>query len=760
MTRTSSQPARLPWALQVALPLALAAIALAVFWPCIDYPFVALDDDANFEFNFLFRGLGDEQLEWMWGWRSYHYGHWHPLTWVTFGWDYARAGLDAAAYHRTSLAIHVASVVAFWLMALELLRWCIGSCSASAPESPSDRTRELLLHGCAALATIAWGIHPLRVENVVWLTERRDLLSALFLFLAVWAYLRMCRFGALRGAWLALALGAYGLSLLSKAWGMTLPVVLLALDLYPLRRRSAVSFGRLVVEKLWFAPLALLTAYQAASAQKQIAAAVTLEEHGVLHRAAQACYGLCFYVWKTLWPTDLGCHYLLELDFDPTRPVYVASMGVVALVTAAVLALRKRWPALLAAWFCYGVLVSPILGILQSGAQKVADRYAQLGSIPLVMLAVGALLVALDRRQASPVRRVEGDARVPQVLFACTAVFALALGFVTRRQVTVWSTSESLFRRAVEVEPENYFVLHNYSVMLYRRQAWSEATEVEQRSVAAHPGRGNEMARHTLGILYQMQGRMDLAEAAWRSAVEWEPEPGDPRYSDRPKFWLPDPADCLASLRNPLAARGAQAELIGLYEKGLERRADVLRLYVDLDALLAQAGRHAERVALWEKAEKQASISRAIVAGGQARALISVGRLRDAEPLAFRSAALDRVVAQEVIDALSAAVQRSGLPATLELFERARRASVPGPMVENGIGKAYLAANRLSEAEPFLLRAQALDSMSRAYVVDVCELFLRQGRRDDAVSNLRALLNVDPQNARAQALLQQATGAR
>jgi tetratricopeptide (TPR) repeat protein len=429
-------------------------------------------------------------------------------------------------------------------------------------------------------------------------------------------------------------------------------------------------------------------------------------------------------------------------------------MGVVALVTAAAFALRKRWPALLAAWFCYGVLVSPILGILQSGAQKVADRYAQLGSIPLVILAVGGLLVALERRLG------ERGARMPQALFAGTAVFALGLGFVTRRQVTVWSSSESLFRRAVEVEPDNYFVLHNYAVMLYRRQAWSEAIEIEQRSVAAHPGRGNELARHTLGILHQMQGRADLAEAAWRSAVEWEPEPGDPRYSDRPKFWLPDPADCLASLRSPLAARGAQAELIALYEKGIERRPDVQRIYVDLDALLAQAGRHADRVTLWEKAEKQASIPRAIIAGGQARALISVGRLRDAEPLAFRAAALDRVMAQEVLDMLSAAVWRSGLPAALEMFERARRAGVPGPMVENGIGKAYLAANRLSEAEPYLLRAQALDSLSRAYVVDVCELFLRQGRRDDAVSNLRALLNVDPQNARAQALLQQATGAR
>lgn len=124
----------------------------------------------------------------------------------------------------------------------------------------------------------------------------------------------------------------------------------------------------------------------------------------------------------------------------------------------------------------------------------------------------------------------------------------------------------------------------------------------------------------------------------------------------------------------------------------------------------------------------------------------------------FKAVVLERTGAQDTLDALAQATQRSGLPATLELFERARRASVPASMVENGIGKAYLAANRLLEAEPYLLRAQALDSQSRGYVVDVCELFLKQGRREDAVRNLRALLDIDPQNARAKALLAQAAG--
>ena len=751
MSRSESAPSGLPLVLRLALPLALVAVTLAVFWPCVDYPFVALDDDANFELNFLYRGLGDEQLRWMWGWTSYHYGHWHPLTWMTFGWDYARAGLDAPSYHRTSLAIHALSVLTFWWMALELLRWCSGRVDAAREVQPQERASELLLHGCAALATLAWAIHPLRVENVVWLTERRDLLSVLFLFITVAAYLRMSRFGAARGAWLALALVTYALSLLSKAWGMTLPVVLLALDVYPLRRLSKLPLRSLLVEKLWFLPLAALTAFQAASAQREIAATVTLEEHGVLHRLAQASYGLCFYVVKTVWPSNLGCHYLLELDFDPRRPLYLAAIASVLALTVATFLLRRRAPALLATWFVYGVLVSPVLGILQSGAQKVADRYAQLGSIPLVMLAAGALLVWLDRRR-------EQLARSPVVVLASLAPFALVLGFFTRAQVRVWSSSEALFQRAVAADPNNYFVLHNLAVMLYRRQAWSEAIEIEQRSVEAHPGRGNEFARHTLGLLYQMQGRMDEAERVWRTSVEWQPQPQDPRWRGRLEFWLPDPSLCLTALRGPLGARGAWAELAELYERGIARRPDILQLYSDLDGLYAQLGRTQERVALWERADKVATLPRARVAAGLARALIAAGRARDAEPHVFKAAALERTGAQDVLDALAQAIQRSGLPATLELFERARRSSVPGAMVENGIGKAYLAANRLQEAEPYLLRAQALDSQSRAYVVDVCELFLKQGRREDALRNLRALLDIDPQNARAKALLAQAAG--
>ncbi|MCY3000946.1 MAG: tetratricopeptide repeat protein [Planctomycetota bacterium] len=742
--------AALPLVVRAAFPLLLVALAAFAFWPCVDAQFVALDDDANFEMNFLFRGLGPAQLEWMWS--GYHYGHWHPLTWWTFGLDYVRAGLDAPAFHRTSLVIHLAGVLAFWALALEVLRWCAGWVSARSGPVELDRTKSFALHVCAAFATVAWAVHPLRVENVAWVTERRDLLSALFLFVTVLAYLRSARAGSVRGAWLALALVAYALSLASKAWGMTLPVVLLALDVYPLRRLAREggegrSWGALVLEKLWFVPFAAWTAWQASAAQRAIGATVSFDEHGLLHRAAQASYGLCFYVLKTLWPTDLGCHYLLELGFDPLEPVYIAAMVAVVGVTVALFLLRKRWPALFAAWFLYGVLVSPVLGLLQSGSQKVADRYAQVGSVPLVLLAAGALLAFVVRDPSALAKRAK-------VVLVAALALGGGLAFASNRQTRCWNDSESLFRQAVKVEPDNYFVLHNLSASLYRRQAWDEAIELERRSVTAHPGKGNELARHTLGILLQYAGRLEEAEQAWRDCVEWEPDPQDPRWAGRPLFWLPDPSTCLAALRPRYQQRRQTDELIALYERGLARRPDVAQLYVDLDQLLAGAGRNPQRLALWEKAEKSGNLPRAQVDAGRARALVAAGQLKEAEPYVFRAAAAERGKVQELVDALAKAAASRGVEAGIELLERARRSGVPASVVDNAQGKLYLAAARYAEAEPLLLRAQALDNFNRDYVVDVCELFAAQGRRDDAVRNLRALLEQDAANVRARTLLQ------
>ncbi len=664
-------------------PLLVFFAALAAFWPCVNHEFVALDDDANFQLNYRWRGLGPEQLSWLWN--ETHYGHWHPLTWLTFCAEYEWWGKGPDGQplpqplHRTNLAFHALGALAFYFLALELLRWIGRFASASRPLVAPSALEALALRACALLAALTWALHPLRVESVAWVTERRDLLSGLFLSLTVLAYLRGVRHGASR-SWLALALAAYLASLLSKAWGITLPVVLLALDVYPLRRtpsasEGAVTWNRLIVEKLAFGAVALWAAIEAKAAQADIGAVMSLAEHGILARAAQASYGLCFYVLKTLWPTDLSCHYLLEVDFRWDTPIHIAAMVVVTLVTVALFALRKRAPAAWATWFLYGVLVSPVLGILQSGAQKVADRYSYIAAAPFSIALAAAALVWTLRASGAEVR-----VRAWRCA-AMAGVLALVLAPLTWRQTKLWANSESLFTRAFEVQPDNYFIAHNLAVTLYRRQAYSDALEVEKASVAAHPGYGNHQARYTLGLLYKLLNQPDLAEQAFRETVEI----------------APDNAAALREVRSSLMRRGDQDGVIALYERALDvgernrredrRRPVLVEAYGELAALHVQRGRFDDARAVWE---------------------------------------------------------------------RAKAAGAPPALTENGIGKTFLAQGRLDEAEARLVRAQQYDMRNIEFMVDVCEVFVRQNRVQDALTNLDKVLAVDPNHARAKALRQQA----
>lgn len=635
-------PARLALAWRIALPLALCVAALVAFWPSLSQGFIELDDDANFLFNERFRGLDRQHLAWMWSLDGFHYGHWHPLTWTTFALDYelydGPQGLPSqdfaigAKYHRTSLIVHALSVVALYWLALRLSRW-----TASARELGQTKTGELALRVCAALAALTWGLHPLRVESVVWATERRDVLSTFFLILCVIAYLHLARHPTHWLRWMALALFAYSASLLSKAWGMTLPVVLLALDLYPLRRTREdspvrVGWDRIALEKLAFVPFAIATAWLAFLAQKQIGAVMNWTEHGPWKRFAQACYGLVFYPWKTLWPSDLSCLYLLELDFRPDKPVYLVAQAIVIVVTLALLLLRKRAPALLATWFCYAVLVSPVLGISQSGAQKVADRYAYLATFPFSMLLAAGVAWWLSRGRESLRMRT-------WIVLGAGVALASLLVFGSRAQTRVWKDSESVFRNALEIEPHNYFVAHNLTAQLWKQNRWDEAVKVEEQSVAAHPGKGNEDARFTLGQLYQMTGKADLALEQWRAALAIEP----------------GHTKSLQALVREQLRRGDEAGAVATCESVLAARPTLVDGWAELANVRLQRGQVPAALDVWrrqlEKIHAGRGLPAAALAAGlppsaavsnqYARSLMAAGDVTLAEPYFVNAVQLD-----------------------------------------------------------------------------------------------------------------------
>ena len=277
------------------LPVASALVTLAVFWPVLGNQFLDWDDDVTLVNNPEFRGLGWVNLRWML--TATLMGHWIPTTWATFGADYLLWGMNPRGYHLTSLLLHAATAVAVYFVALRLLRAAMAGSGHA-------------LRWGALAAALVFAIHPLRVESVAWVTERRDVVSGLWFVLTVLTYLKAAAAtGVRRRWWLAGSVAAYALAGTSKAIVMTLPAVLVLLDVYPLGRLGtrwrewvAPKARSVWLEKIPYAVVALGIAVMAIHAQR--AFAENLGAQPLASRIAVALYGLAFYVWKTLapWP--------------------------------------------------------------------------------------------------------------------------------------------------------------------------------------------------------------------------------------------------------------------------------------------------------------------------------------------------------------------------------------------------------------------------------------------------------------------------
>jgi hypothetical protein len=420
------------------LAVAVALVVFACFVPAVGNDFVTWDDPLNFTENVHYRGLSLSHLRWMFA--TFHMGHYQPLTWITFGLDYSLWGLDPTGYHLTNILLHTANAVLFYWISVRLLRLGLGS-----PNGPTAKSAAL--YAAAASSALLFAVHPLRVESVAWVSERRDVLSAFFYLATVLAYLRMqAAETARRRRWFALSLGCLVLSLLSKAWGMTLPLVLLALDVYPLRRDGAGGppLRALILEKVPYMVPAGVAAALALLAQGHGAEMLSVQQYGPSARVAQAAYGLCFYLWKTLVPTRLSPVYPLAVQLDPTEVRYLLCGVAVLSITALAIATWKRWPWLLVGWFCYAVIVSPVLGLLQTGPQIAADRYTYLSCLPWALLAAAALY------------HVSRGGRKRKWLVTSAALGGLGvLGMLTIRQTRLWRDSTILWNHALRLDPNN-----------------------------------------------------------------------------------------------------------------------------------------------------------------------------------------------------------------------------------------------------------------------------------------------------------------
>jgi tetratricopeptide (TPR) repeat protein len=378
----------------------------------------------------------------------------------------------------------------------------------------------------AVTAAAVFAVHPLRVESVAWVTERRDVLSGFFFLLAVLGYLKAVERGErgrLDGRWRGISMGLFGAALLSKASTMMLPAVLLLLDVYPLGRRAQ-GLWALVREKVAYVALAALAGAIALVALRSGWEMTSYGDVGLPGRWALMTYSFSFYPWRWLWPVGLSPMYELPATVNVFEWRFLLPLAAVPSITAALYALRRRWPAGLTAWVYSALMVLPVSGAAHAGFQLAADRYSYLSGLGFAVLAGGAVVLAQEAADSGRLRR-----GLVAALMASAVVVVVLLGAGAWRQSRVWHDSETLWRWAVSVDPACALCHNNLGSALVvgapsNPVAVAEAETHFRRAIALRPERDEYY--NNLGGALALQGRLDEAAAAYREYLRRRPDGG------------------------------------------------------------------------------------------------------------------------------------------------------------------------------------------------------------------------------------------
>src|SRR5438445_544005 len=526
-------------------PLLVVLCTLAAFLPTLQNQFVNWDDDKNYLDNHHNRGLTWQQLSWMW--TTFHMGHYIPLTWMTLGLDYLLWGMNPLGYHLTSLLLHAANAVVFYVLArriLTLARPGLADCGHALAAS-------------AGFAALVFAIHPLRVESVAWVTERRDVLSGLFYLSAILMYLRACERGARGRGWYWAAVGLFAGALLSKSMVVNLPFVLLILDVYPLRRLGGFvgwwsePARRIYIEKISFVLLAAAASAIAVMAQSSVHAAASLAQLSVPGRLAVAAYGLGFYPRKMVVPVNLSPLYELPRTVDPMAPPFILSYALVLAIMAIVLALRRRVPGLPAAWVAYVVVLLPVLGFFHRGRQIAADRYTYLAGLGGAILAGAGLLSCWRTSRTS---KTGTPTTLPIAGVAMCVV--VGLGVLTWNQVQLWHDSEELRAHVLGMDPQSSIAENNFGVVRAGERKLAEAIEHYRRALQIRPTYAD--VRYNLAVALAQQSKPAEAVEHYQRALQIRPEHAGAHYN----------------LGIALAQQGKLAEAVDHYRQALRHNHD------------------------------------------------------------------------------------------------------------------------------------------------------------------------------------------
>jgi len=506
--------------LNLIIPLGLVLLTLAAFWGVLGCEFVSYDDSKYVVENPHVRGgLTGEAVTW--AFTTFHASNWHPLTWLSHALDVQLYRLNPLGHHLTNLLLHIANVLLLFL-ALKLMTGSIWR---------------------SAFVAALFGVHPLHVESVAWVAERKDVLSAFFWMLTIWAYVRYVQSPSLKRYVPVMLFFAPGL--LAKPMLVTLPFVLLLLDYWPLGRFEGFKVqgskfkvrppnpehltpntgnARLVGEKVPLIVLSIGSSVMTFLAQRTGGSVADLGGFTVGARIGNAFVSYVEYVLKMVWPTRLAVFYPHPGDSLPMWQAVGAAL-VMVLITALVLVPARRRRYMAVGWLWYVGTLVPVIGFVQVGFQAMADRYTY---IPLIGLFIAAVW-GIGGANGGKGEREKGRMDTPILPYSHTPTLAviacillLTLTALTRIQVRYWRNTFALFEHAIAVTQGNYIAHNNLGQALASEGRFDEAIEHYKKALETDPDPG--LAHSNLGAALAELGRFEEAMQSFEHSVRSDPE--------------------------------------------------------------------------------------------------------------------------------------------------------------------------------------------------------------------------------------------
>jgi len=555
-----------------AVCLVLAAITFAVFGQTLRHEFIDFDDRTHVYENLVVaQGLTLKGIVWAF---SFHAANWHPLTWLSHMLDCQLYGLHPAGHHLTNVLLHTATVIALFLV----LRRMTGALWRSA------------------FVAALFAIHPLRVESVAWVAERKDVLSGLFFMLTLGAHVRYARRPRSLARYGLVAL-LFAMGLMCKPMLVTLPVVLLLLDYWPLQRVE--SAGRLVMEKLPLLALSAASCVATLLAQKEtIQSTVTFSLPVRFVTALLACK---MYLAQMVYPAGLAVFYPFPHN---GLPVWEAVMDgtLLAVISAAALWQRRKQPWMLVGWVWYLVMLLPVVGVIQVGGQAHADRYTYLPQIGIYV----ALTWLVAEWRVRWLHHGPFHAALGGLMAGVLALFMVCAW----QQTAYWQNSETLWTCTLACTTDNDIAQDNLGIVLMQKGKMDAAITCFQQALQIRPDFAE--ARNNLGHALLQMGKVDAAITSFQQALQIRPDFAEAHdnlgnallqtgkvdeaitHCQRALQIKPDDAEACVNLGNALFRKGREDDAIAQYQKALQIKPGLAMARKNLAAVLRQkSGRQA-----------------------------------------------------------------------------------------------------------------------------------------------------------------------